>query len=138
MAIGRAIGVALSTFAITNIDDLFVLVTFFAEASTPASETTPLKIVLRQYIGFNVIIGISMIGYALAFAMPTEPIGFLGLFPIVVEQDGTGEGAVVEHEILAAQSPGETIEFMDQPGSKESNISTSIIGNKCKTAESHT
>lgn len=45
---------------------------------------TPLEIVLGQYIGFSVIISISMIGYALAFAVPTEPIGFLGLLPIMV------------------------------------------------------
>lgn len=81
---GRAIGVALSTFAITNIDDLFVLVTFFAEASTRSCPMTPLKIVLGQYIGFSIIVSISMIGFALAFAVPTEPIGFLGLLPIMV------------------------------------------------------
>lgn len=83
MDFGKAIGVALSTFAITNIDDLFVLVTFFAEAST-SSTLTPLKIVLGQYIGFTIIIAISMIGFALAFAVPTQPIGFLGLLPILV------------------------------------------------------
>lgn len=83
MDFGKAIGIALSTFAITNIDDLFVLVTFFAEAST-SSNLTPLKIVLGQYIGLSIIIALSMIGFALAFAVPTEPIGFLGLLPIMV------------------------------------------------------
>lgn len=81
MRFGHAIATACSSFAVTNIDDIFVLVTFFAEAST--SETlNPLKITIGQYLGFTVIIIISMAGYGASFLFDAEPIGFLGLLPV--------------------------------------------------------
>ncbi|EKG21222.1 Cadmium resistance transporter [Macrophomina phaseolina MS6] len=83
MHFGRAVATACSSFAITNIDDIFVLVTFFAEASKSGT-TTPLMIILGQYIGFTVIILVSMIGFAASLALPSEPIGFLGLLPILL------------------------------------------------------
>lgn len=83
MQFGKAIGVACGTFAVTNIDDMFVLVTFYAEAAT-STTLTPLKITVGQYLGFTIIILISMIGFAIALVVPTEPIGFLGLLPILL------------------------------------------------------
>jgi cadmium resistance protein CadD (predicted permease) len=83
MQFGKSVGIACSSFAITNIDDMFVLVTFFSEAST-SKTVTPLRITLGQYIGFTVIIIISMIGFGASLALPSEPIGFLGLLPILM------------------------------------------------------
>lgn len=83
MQFGATLGEACATFAITNVDDLFVLITFFAEATTSRT-ISPLKIVLGQYIGFTVIVAISMIGFAVALVLPPEPIGFLGLLPILL------------------------------------------------------
>jgi len=83
MHFGKSVGVACSTFAVTNIDDMFVLVTFFAEAST-SKTLTPLKITLGQYIGFTAIIIISMIGFGASLFLPPQPIGFLGLLPILL------------------------------------------------------
>jgi cadmium resistance protein CadD (predicted permease) len=83
MQFGKAIGTACSTFAITNIDDMFVLVTFFAEAAT-SKAMTPLKITIGQFIGFTIIVTISMIGFGVALVLPSEPIGFLGLLPILL------------------------------------------------------
>jgi cadmium resistance protein CadD (predicted permease) len=83
MQFGHTIGTACLTFVITNIDDAFVLVTFFAEASTTGN-LTPLKITLGQYIGFTVIMVVSLIGYAVAVVLPSEPIGFLGLLPLLL------------------------------------------------------
>ncbi|KAK6503158.1 hypothetical protein TWF481_008191 [Arthrobotrys musiformis] len=83
MQFGKALGTACSTFAVTNIDDLFVLVTFFTESSVNKN-LTPLKIAIGQYVGFTVIIIISMIGFGVAQAISSEPIGFLGLLPIMM------------------------------------------------------
>ena len=83
MHFGSAVATGCSTFAITNIDDLFVLVTFFAESSTNKN-ITPLKITIGQYVGFTIITVISMIGYGVAVVLPSEPIGFLGLLPILL------------------------------------------------------
>jgi cadmium resistance protein CadD (predicted permease) len=82
MQFGKALGTACSTFVITNIDDLFVLVTFFAEAAS--GKNTALKITIGQYLGFTVIIAVSMIGFAVALVLPPEPIGFLGLLPLLL------------------------------------------------------
>jgi cadmium resistance protein CadD (predicted permease) len=77
----EAVATACATFAFTNIDDIFVLVTFFAEATT-SDTLTPWKVTLGQYLGFTVIMVISMIGFAVALVLPSEPIGFLGLLPM--------------------------------------------------------
>ncbi|KAJ5966340.1 hypothetical protein N7481_013054 [Penicillium waksmanii] len=85
MQFGKAIGTACASFAITNIDDAFVLVTFFAEASTRKNTSiTPLKITIGQYLGFTVIVVISMIGFGVSLVLPSEPIGFLGLLPMLL------------------------------------------------------
>ncbi|KUJ20006.1 uncharacterized protein LY89DRAFT_666835 [Mollisia scopiformis] len=83
MQFGKSVGTACSTFAITNIDDMFVLVTFFAEAAS-SKTVTPLKITIGQYLGLTIIITISMIGFGVALVLPSEPIGFLGLLPILL------------------------------------------------------
>ncbi|KZZ95330.1 Cadmium resistance transporter [Moelleriella libera RCEF 2490] len=83
MQFGKAIGTACSSFAITNIDDIFVLVTFMAEVST-SKAMTPWKITIGQYLGFTVIIVISMIGFGVSLVLPSEPIGFLGFLPILL------------------------------------------------------
>lgn len=83
MQFGKSIGTACSSFAITNIDDMFALATFFTEASTNKT-ITPLKITIGQYIGFTVIIIISMIGFGVSLVLPSEPIGFLGLLPMLL------------------------------------------------------
>ncbi|KAK6084576.1 cadmium resistance transporter [Seiridium cupressi] len=83
MQFGQAVGTACATFAITNIDDAFVLVTFFAETAT-SKTLTPAKITIGQYVGFTIIMIISMIGLAVSLVLPSEPIGFLGLLPMLL------------------------------------------------------
>ena len=114
MHFGSAVGTACVTFVITNIDDAFVLVTFFAESST-SKNLTPLKITLGQYIGFTVVMVVSLIGFAVAVALPSEPIGFLGLLPILLgiwrffgllfpEKDGMEEEKSESKRIANAKS----------------------------------
>ncbi|KAI0199991.1 hypothetical protein F4808DRAFT_198253 [Astrocystis sublimbata] len=90
MNFGQTVASAIITFAITNVDDAFVLATFFAESATSSSSRndhnalTPLKITIGQYVGFTVIVAISLIGYGVSVVLPYQPIGFLGLLPIVL------------------------------------------------------
>lgn len=79
----EAVATACATFALTNIDDIFVLVTFFAEATTSDS-LTPWKVTLGQLLGFTTIMVISMIGFAVSLVLPAAPIGFLGLLPVLL------------------------------------------------------
>jgi cadmium resistance protein CadD (predicted permease) len=122
MQFGKAIGTACASFAITNIDDAFVLVTFFAEASTRKNTSiTPLKITIGQYLGFTVIVVISMIGFGVSLVLPSEPIGFLGLLPLLL-----GVWALIglifggddedEEEEMEEQDDGDAI---DQEGERE-------------------
>ncbi|KAF4568283.1 hypothetical protein EYR36_010293 [Pleurotus pulmonarius] len=80
---GKSVGVACASFAVTNIDDLFVLVTFMTEAAS-SSVVTPLRVVIGQYLGFTVIVALSLVGWGLSFGIPVEPIGFLGLLPLTL------------------------------------------------------
>ena len=80
---GKSVGIACTSFAITNIDNMFVLVTFFSEASS-GSVMTPPRIVLGQFIGFTAIVIISFIGFGASYLLPTEPIGFMGFVPLLL------------------------------------------------------
>ncbi|KAF4636261.1 hypothetical protein G7Y89_g1829 [Cudoniella acicularis] len=49
-----------------------------------ARHPLPLKITIGQYLGFKIIVIINMIGFAVSLALPSEPIGFLSLSPILL------------------------------------------------------
>ncbi|KAF4338384.1 hypothetical protein FBEOM_7737 [Fusarium beomiforme] len=107
---GQAIGTACATFAVTNIDDIFVLVAFFAESTTSHS-LTPVKIAIGQYVGFTVIVAVSMIGFGASLLIPAEPIGFLGLIPMllgvwrilgVIFTKGEDEDETLDEEVTTA------------------------------------
>jgi len=71
--------VAAVLFVSTNIDDIFVLVTFFAD---PAYR--PRHVVVGQFLGMCVLIALSLVGSLLALVVPGEYIGLLGLLPFAL------------------------------------------------------
>ncbi len=73
------LGIAAVLFAWTNVDDLFVLLGFFADAKLPARE-----IILGQYLGIGVLYGVSVLASMMAIVMPPAYIGLLGLAPILI------------------------------------------------------
>jgi cadmium resistance protein CadD (predicted permease) len=73
------VGVGIVAFVSTNIDDLFILMVFFA---TP--RFTPSQIVFGQYIGMGSLIGVSLAGSLIALVLPRNLIGLIGLFPIAI------------------------------------------------------
>ncbi len=67
-----------TTFAVTNIDDAFLLTFFFARR-------IPMRrIVAGQYAGFAVIIGICLTGVWGALAIPHRWIRLLGVLPLAI------------------------------------------------------
>jgi cadmium resistance protein CadD (predicted permease) len=70
------VGVAALLFATTNIDDLFVLVTFFAD---PALR--PRQVVIGQLLGIGALTALSVVGSLLALVAPSEHVGLLGVLP---------------------------------------------------------
>ncbi len=69
---------SITTFAVTNIDDAFLLTFFFARR-IPVR-----RIVAGQYAGFAAIVGISLIGAWGALAVPHRWIRLLGVLPLAI------------------------------------------------------
>jgi cadmium resistance protein CadD (predicted permease) len=68
-------------FIATNIDDIFILILFFSENN---SRLHYLYIVVGQYLGFAVLVAISVIGTLGGYIIPSQWIGILGIFPIII------------------------------------------------------
>jgi len=74
------IGVGATSFAATNIDDLFILMAFFANRqSFPISQ-----VVLGQYVGMGALLAIGIVGSLIALIVPNNLIGLIGIFPIAI------------------------------------------------------
>jgi cadmium resistance protein CadD (predicted permease) len=73
------VGVGIVAFLSTNIDDLFILMVFFATPRFPFSQ-----IVLGQYIGMGSLMGVSLAGSYVTLLLPRGLVGLIGLFPIAM------------------------------------------------------
>lgn len=71
--------VAFTAFIATNLDDMFILISFFAD-----NKLNNISIVLGQYIGMSLLILISMLAYFFKFLISPSYITLLGIFPIVI------------------------------------------------------
>ncbi|CAF1246222.1 unnamed protein product [Adineta steineri] len=84
-SVGEVIGKAFVSYIITNADDLVILMNFFTEASIDDSPLKVHHIFIGQYLGFIIILGISLIGYGISTtSVPVEILGFLGFVPIIL------------------------------------------------------
>lgn len=68
---------AVISFIGTNIDDIFILTLFFAECKG-------LSVVLGQYLGMSVLVGVSLLGALGLSFIPEEYIHWLGIVPILL------------------------------------------------------
>lgn len=74
------IGIGASSFAATNIDDLFILMAFFANRCRfPISQ-----VVLGQYVGMGSLLAVGIVGSLIALVVPNNLIGLIGIFPIAI------------------------------------------------------
>jgi cadmium resistance protein CadD (predicted permease) len=71
--------VAVMAFIATNLDDMFILISFFAR-----NDFSKVSVILGQYIGISVLILISMLAYFFKFIIPSTYIALLGIFPIAI------------------------------------------------------
>ncbi|HWA39615.1 MAG TPA: cadmium resistance transporter [Burkholderiales bacterium] len=69
----------MAAFAATNLDDLFLLVAWFAAGRTRARD-----IVLGQYLGIGALFAASVAVALLALAVPAAHLAWLGLVPIIL------------------------------------------------------
>jgi cadmium resistance protein CadD (predicted permease) len=73
------LALAVTLFASTNIDDLIVLIGFFADRRIRTRD-----IVAGQYAGLTVLFLISAAASLLSLVIPGVYVGLLGIFPIVI------------------------------------------------------
>jgi cadmium resistance protein CadD (predicted permease) len=73
------VGIGISAFVATNIDDIFVLILFFSTSNFRKSQ-----VVIGQYLGIGLLVLISSLGSLLALVIPQYIIGLLGLVPISI------------------------------------------------------
>lgn len=71
------IGLAVVLFASTNVDDIFVLVSFFADRNFQTK-----NIVLGQFAGILILYAVSVAGCLLTLLIPRPYIGLLGMFAV--------------------------------------------------------
>jgi cadmium resistance protein CadD (predicted permease) len=74
------IGIGATSFAATNIDDLFILMTFFANQRYFPT----LQVVLGQYVGMGALLAFGTVGSLIALVVPDNLIGLIGIFPIAI------------------------------------------------------
>lgn len=79
MPILEVIALGIGAFVATNIDDLFILIVFFAKRSFPTTQ-----IIVGQYVGMGLLLGVSLVGSLIALLIPHNLIGLVGLFPIAI------------------------------------------------------
>lgn len=71
-----------TAFAATNLDDLFLLMLYFSRANNdPQREGS---IILGQYLGFSMLVFISVLGYLGSLLIPRHYVGWLGILPILL------------------------------------------------------
>lgn len=87
---------AIGAFIVTNIDDIFVLMLLFSQAKMQAKASDgkkinikaknnliyPRDIVIGQYLGFALLVLISLLGTFGVMLIPEQWVGLLGLMPI--------------------------------------------------------
>jgi cadmium resistance protein CadD (predicted permease) len=73
------LGLAITLFVSTNVDDLLVLVGFFSDRTS-----RPRDIVAGQYAGTAALFGVSLASSLLSLVVPKAYLGWLGIFPILI------------------------------------------------------
>ncbi len=73
------VGIGISAFVATNIDDIFILMLFFSSPNFQKGQ-----VVIGQYLGIGMLVIISTVGSLLALVVPQYLIGLLGLVPISI------------------------------------------------------
>ena len=70
------VGIGISAFIATNIDDIFVLMFFFSNSTFEKGQ-----VIAGQYLGIGLLVAISTLGALLSLVIPQYFIGLLGLVP---------------------------------------------------------
>ena len=72
---------AIISFVSTNIDDIFVVMLFFAQVNGKLKNH---HVIIGQYLGIGILVGLSVLGAFGLQSVPQKYIGLLGLIPIAL------------------------------------------------------
>lgn len=72
-------GLAVGLFVATNLDDIFVLISFYANPKFKARQ-----IVAGQYLGIAALFGVSVVASLITLVIAPAYVGLLGLIPIAI------------------------------------------------------
>jgi cadmium resistance protein CadD (predicted permease) len=73
------IGLGIVSFIATNLDDMLILMTFFANIRFP-----PFQVILGQYVGMGALLAVALAGSLISLIVPNNLLGLMGLFPIAI------------------------------------------------------
>ncbi|HEY9675811.1 MAG TPA: cadmium resistance transporter [Waterburya sp.] len=114
--IGTAITEGITAFAATNIDDIVILLLFFAQIDANFRRR---HIVFGQYLGFTFLIIASLPGFFGGLIVSREWIGLLGLLPIAIgikqlvnRQQDSEQVQTVTHEFESSLSSNPKKSFL--------------------------
>lgn len=103
------LGLAIVLFASTNVDDIFVLVGFFADP-----KVRPISVVIGQYVGIGILFAGSVIVCLLSVIIPPEYIGLLGVGPIAIGTKRLFDLRRGNDEVSNRHEPRESIHGLGQ------------------------
>lgn len=72
-------GIAIVLFATTNIDDIFVLISFFADPKFRGRQ-----VAIGQYLGIVALVAVSVLASLISLVLAPAYVGLLGLLPILI------------------------------------------------------
>jgi cadmium resistance protein CadD (predicted permease) len=127
------IGIGATSFVATNVDDLVILIAFFANRRSFPS----FQVVLGQYVGMGALLAVGMIGSLIALVVPNNLIGLIGIFPIAIGikellellKNGDNEESIKQLSTgrLIAYLPFLTVAAVTFSGGEEIGIYTSVF-----------
>jgi cadmium resistance protein CadD (predicted permease) len=134
------LGIGATAFVATNIDDLLILIAFFANSSFPLPQ-----IVLGQCAGMASLLAIGIVGSLIALIVPNNLIGLIGIFPIAIGikellellKNGDNEESAkqLSRSRLKAYLPFLTVAAVTFSGGEEIGIYTSVFATYNEVSE---
>lgn len=79
MNVIATVALAIAVFAATNVDDIFVLVGFFADPRFGRRQ-----VVAGQFLGIGFLVAVSFVAALVALVIPAAYVGLLGIAPIAI------------------------------------------------------
>jgi cadmium resistance protein CadD (predicted permease) len=134
------LGIGVTAFVATNIDDLLILIAFFANSHFPLSQ-----IVLGQYAGMGALLAIGIVGSLIALIVPNNLIGLIGIFPIAIgikellelPKNGNNKESAkqLSRSRLIAYLPFLTVAAVTFSGGEEIGVYTSVFATYREVSE---